>query len=113
LAFEILSNPYYIWEKWTIDEKQMLLRLLFSKKILVDFSTKTYWTLPFSSLFLYTWDVFDWESCHLDLKQTLLNQHDMNYASYEDEIWKFYQFWLMLVRQGNLEKYEKYKYLLW
>ena len=56
LAFEILLDPYYVRTHGTIDQKQMLLRLLFNKKIPVNYSTKTYWTLPFTSLFLYSND---------------------------------------------------------
>jgi hypothetical protein len=67
LAFEILSNPYYIWKNWTVDQKQMLLRLLFSKKIPVDFSTGTYWTLPFSSLFLHSKDIWKQDCHHLEM----------------------------------------------
>lgn len=51
IAFKVLSEPYAIREGGSVDEKQMLLRLLFSKKIPIDFSTRIYWTLPFSNLY--------------------------------------------------------------
>ncbi len=75
LAFEILSNPYYIRKNWTIDQKQMLLRLLFSKKIPIDFSTGTYWTLPFSSLFLHTKDIWEHNYSHLETIGAYLNTY--------------------------------------
>lgn len=67
LAFEILSNPHYIRNNWTVDQKQMLLRLLFSKKILIDFSTRTYWTLPFSRLFLRSQYISKQDFHHLEM----------------------------------------------
>lgn len=53
IAFKTLENPLYIWEKGTIDQRQMLLKLVFSKKIPIDFSTGIYWTPPYSSLYLH------------------------------------------------------------
>ena len=67
LAFEILSDPHYIRTHWTVDQQQMLLRLLFSKKIPVDFSTGTYWTLPFTSLFLHSKDIWKQDYSHLEM----------------------------------------------
>ncbi|HMT26900.1 MAG TPA: recombinase family protein [Candidatus Absconditabacterales bacterium] len=75
LAFEILSNPYYIRKNGTIDQKQMLLRLLFSKKIPIDFSTGTYGTLPFSSLFLHTKDIGEHNYSHLETIGAYLNTY--------------------------------------
>lgn len=37
IAFEILSNTLYIWENGTIEQKQLLLRLIFNDKIMIDF----------------------------------------------------------------------------
>lgn len=67
MAFDIMSNPYYIWHNGTVDQKQMLLRLLFSKKIPVDFSTRIYWTLPFSNLFLRSKYVSKQDYHHLEM----------------------------------------------
>ena len=67
LAFEILWNPHYIRTHWTIDQKQMLLNLMFSKKIPVEFSTRTYWTLPFNRLYLVSGDILNTNSQHLEM----------------------------------------------
>ncbi len=67
LAFEILWNPHYIRINGTVDQRQMLLRLLFSKKIPVDFSTGTYWTLPFTSLFLHSKDILEQDYSHVEM----------------------------------------------
>ncbi len=51
IAFEILSNTLHVWENGTIEQKQVLLRLILNDKIIIDFWTKTYWTLPYSSFY--------------------------------------------------------------
>ena len=42
IAFEIMANPSYIWKNGTIDQRQMLIRLLFNQKIPVNYVTGTY-----------------------------------------------------------------------
>ena len=42
IAFEIMANPSYIWKNGTIDQRQMLIRLLFNQKIPVDYATGSY-----------------------------------------------------------------------
>ena len=41
-ACKVLADVYRVWEKENIENKQHLLGLLFSKKIPVDYSTRTY-----------------------------------------------------------------------
>lgn len=42
LAFKVLANPHTIRKTETVENQQLLLGLVFSKKIPIDFSTKTY-----------------------------------------------------------------------
>ena len=42
IAFEIMANPSYIWKNGTIDQRQMLIRLLCNQKIPVDYATGSY-----------------------------------------------------------------------
>lgn len=39
---KVLANVYRVWKKENIENRQLLLGLLFSKKIPVDYSTRTY-----------------------------------------------------------------------
>lgn len=41
-ACRVLANIYHVWKKESIKNRQLLLELVFSKKIPVDFSTRTY-----------------------------------------------------------------------
>lgn len=41
-ACKVLADVYRVWKKENITNKQLLLGLVFSKKIPIDFSTRTY-----------------------------------------------------------------------
>ncbi|MCZ8330242.1 MAG: hypothetical protein O9282_02905 [Flavobacterium sp.] len=41
-ACRVLASVYRVWDKESIGNKQLLLGLVFSKKIPVDYSTRTY-----------------------------------------------------------------------
>lgn len=52
LAFQIMSDPLYFWSKWNVDQKRLLVSLVFRNNPEVDFSTKTFWTLNLAPMFL-------------------------------------------------------------
>lgn len=51
LAFEIMEDPLYFWTHWTVDEKVLLLKLLFRNKLEVHRNTQTFWTIEVAPLF--------------------------------------------------------------
>ncbi len=56
IACSVLEDPYYIREGGYIEQKQALINILFSKKIPINKSTGTFWTLPLNSFYLYSFN---------------------------------------------------------
>lgn len=108
LACRVLWDPYYIWKNWNIQQKQLLLKLVFSKKIPVDFSTGTYWTPTLNRLYLLSGDILESESQDLEICQYLLNPWTMSLSELQDEIKRFHYFGTLLSKSENLPKYHKY-----
>jgi hypothetical protein len=52
LAFQIMSDPLYFRSKWNVDQKRLLVSLVFRNNPEVEFSTKTFWTLNLAPMFL-------------------------------------------------------------
>ena len=51
IAFEIMEDPLYFWNHWSVDEKVLLLKLLFRKWLEVHRNTQTFWTIDLAPLF--------------------------------------------------------------
>ncbi len=96
LAFKVLANPHTIRKTETVENQQLLLGLVFSKKIPIDFSTKTYWTLPFNRLYLLSWAFLKSVSQDLKLQQDILNTPKLDLTDIENEINRFHYFGTLL-----------------
>lgn len=105
LACQVLGDPYYIWKNGSIEDQQLLLWIVFSKKIMVDFSTRTYWTPPLNSLYLISWAFLEAESQDLELCQDLLNTTRISLSEIQEEIRKFHYFGTLLIKSGNFSKF--------
>lgn len=67
IACSIIEDPYYIWKDGNISQKQSLLNILFRKKIPVNKMTGTFWTLPFSSFYLFSSNISKDKFQHLEV----------------------------------------------
>lgn len=97
-ACKVLTDVHRVWEKENVVNKHILLGLVFSKKIPVDYSTKTYWTLPLNRLYLLSRDIFDTDSQKLELCQDFLNNPKISLTELEEEIKRFYYFGSLLLK---------------
>lgn len=107
----VISNPLALWDLQDLEIKQLLIRVCFNNKIY--YRKKEWLHTPETSVLYFTLgQLSNIKTSNLDLQQDLLNPIGMDILKFEEEINRFYQFWLMLVRSDNLERYRKYKHLV-
>lgn len=109
VCLDILQHTKEIRETWSIDEKHMLLRLLLKNKLVANYHTKTYWTPEYTAFYLIKKELSVDNSSLVDTQQDILNKHNLDFLSIEEEIEKFYHFGILLARGWNILRYQKYK----